>query len=71
MSKNEIIRAWQDEEYREGLGEAALAALPGNPAGPVELDEALLDAVAGARPRLTTGGACYSYRTTVLSCGGC
>jgi mersacidin/lichenicidin family type 2 lantibiotic len=43
MSKAEIIRAWKDPLYRQGLSNAELAALPENPAGRVELTDAELD----------------------------
>jgi mersacidin/lichenicidin family type 2 lantibiotic len=33
MTAKEIVRAWKDEDYRAGLGEAELALLPENPAG--------------------------------------
>jgi mersacidin/lichenicidin family type 2 lantibiotic len=37
MKRDQIIRAWKDEEYRSGLSESELSALPKNPAGIVEL----------------------------------
>lgn len=37
MSVNDIIRAWKDEDYLEGLGDAQLALLPENPAGAAEV----------------------------------
>ena len=49
VSRIDVVRAWKDPEYREGLSEAERAALPANPAGLVELGNAEL---AGA-----TGGA--------------
>jgi mersacidin/lichenicidin family type 2 lantibiotic len=71
MSKHEIIRAWLDEEYRESLTGAQRAALPGHPAGLVELDESLLNAITGGRTPLKTTMECHSYRTDVAGCGGC
>ena len=47
MSHVDIIRAWKDEEYRASLSAAELAELPAHPAGPIELDDTALDAVAG------------------------
>jgi mersacidin/lichenicidin family type 2 lantibiotic len=48
MTREEIIRAWRDEDYRLGLSpEQQVQAA--HPAGPVELLEELLDAVAGGR----------------------
>jgi mersacidin/lichenicidin family type 2 lantibiotic len=39
MSKQNIIRAWKDENYRRSLSEAERAALPESPAGRLSLDE--------------------------------
>ncbi len=44
----DVIRAWKDEAYREGLTEQQLAALPANPAGAIELNETELASVGGA-----------------------
>ena len=46
-----ISQAWKDSEYRDTLSEAQLAALPSNPVGIIELDEAELSgANGGATP---------------------
>jgi mersacidin/lichenicidin family type 2 lantibiotic len=47
MSPLKIIRAWKDEEFRQGLSEAERALLPEHPAGLVHLDNAELGAVDG------------------------
>ena len=47
MNVQQMIRAWTDPLYRSTLTEAALAALPGNPAGMIELSGTSLDAVTG------------------------
>jgi len=47
MSKQNIIRAWKDENYRRSLSEAERAALPENPAGRVDLDELTAAELAG------------------------
>jgi mersacidin/lichenicidin family type 2 lantibiotic len=52
MSTTNIIRAWKDPSYRNGLSEGERAALPAHPAGLIELADADLDA-AGGRPKLT------------------
>jgi mersacidin/lichenicidin family type 2 lantibiotic len=39
MSKQNIIRAWKDENYRRSLSHAQRAALPENPVGALNLDE--------------------------------
>jgi mersacidin/lichenicidin family type 2 lantibiotic len=43
MSKADVIRAWKDPEYRASLGVSELAALPGNPAGAIELTDDDMD----------------------------
>jgi len=53
MNPIDIIRAWKDEHYRRALDPEALASLPPNPAGAVELGDAELSAVAGGRPYIT------------------
>ena len=47
MSKNTLVRAWKDEDYRLSLDESEQALLPANPAGLVELTDADLDQAAG------------------------
>jgi mersacidin/lichenicidin family type 2 lantibiotic len=47
MNINKIIRAWKDEPYRLSLSDAERAALPANPAGFIELNDAQLEAAAG------------------------
>jgi mersacidin/lichenicidin family type 2 lantibiotic len=56
LTKN-IIRAWKDPSYRNGLSEGERAALPAHPAGLIELADADLDA-AGGRPKLTRWWEC-------------
>jgi mersacidin/lichenicidin family type 2 lantibiotic len=51
MSKIDVIRAWKDEAYRMSLTPEQRSALPANPAGLIELQDADLDdVVGGARP---------------------
>lgn len=40
MSRLDIIRAWKDKAYRNGLSAEQKAMLPENPAGAVELSDA-------------------------------
>ena len=47
VSRIDLVRAWKDPEYREGLSEAEREALPANPAGLVELADAELAGAAG------------------------
>src|SRR5258707_1106886 len=42
-----IVRAWKDEAYRQGLSVEEQALLPTNPAGEIELTEAELEAIWG------------------------
>ena len=44
----DLIRAWKDEMYRDGLTAEQLAAMPANPAGVLELSEDELAGVDGA-----------------------
>ena len=43
MSTTEVVRAWTDQDFRDGLTADELAALPEHPAGSVdaELDQLL------------------------------
>lgn len=51
MSEVDIIRAWNDEEYRSSLSDEQRAKLPPNPAGEVELtDEELAQIQGGMNP---------------------
>ncbi|MDJ0619588.1 MAG: mersacidin/lichenicidin family type 2 lantibiotic [Calothrix sp. MO_192.B10] len=47
MSKEDIIRAWKDPEYRNSLSEEQRSQLPENPAGVIELTDSELEVVAG------------------------
>ncbi len=69
MSEMDVIRAWKDPTYRSSLGAEALALLPPNPAGNVEMSAAALKAAAGlSEPEgvLTTAITC-----TCTYFGGC
>lgn len=50
MSRQDIIRAWKDEDYRASLSEAERNSLPKNPAGFIELTDDDLQLAAGAGP---------------------
>jgi mersacidin/lichenicidin family type 2 lantibiotic len=61
MSHQDIIRAWKDRNYREGLTEEQRSQLPDNPAGVVELSGEILETISGGRGGGTgqgTGGNC-------------
>jgi mersacidin/lichenicidin family type 2 lantibiotic len=47
MKKQDIIRAWKDEEFRLSLTDEQRAQLPQNPAGVIELADDELRSVAG------------------------
>jgi mersacidin/lichenicidin family type 2 lantibiotic len=47
MSKENIIRAWKNPEYRNSLTNSERAALPENPAGAVALSPEDLEQVSG------------------------
>lgn len=51
MSGFDIVRAWKDSEFRQGLSEDELAALPAHPAGLMELTDADLAEVAGGKKK--------------------
>jgi mersacidin/lichenicidin family type 2 lantibiotic len=54
VSEEDIIRAWNDEEYRAKLSDEEKAKLPPNPAGEVELtDEELSQIQGGIDPGTT------------------
>ena len=53
MSDLNVIRAWKDEMYRNGLSTDEQAQLPANPAGAIELTEDELQGVDGATPILS------------------
>ena len=57
MSRENVIRAWKDPEYRASLSSAERSALPEHPAGLVELEPVELNRVAGGAsylPKLNT-----------------
>ena len=51
MSRENVVRAWKDPEYRSRLQAAETAQMPGNPAGAIELSDARLESVAGGAGR--------------------
>jgi mersacidin/lichenicidin family type 2 lantibiotic len=51
MNITTIIRAWKDQEYRQGLTDEERVLLPEHPAGLLELDDADLAQVAGGRKK--------------------
>ena len=53
LTVQDIIRAWKDKNFRDGLSAAQRSQLPANPAGLVETDDAQLVQVAGGGPPLS------------------
>jgi mersacidin/lichenicidin family type 2 lantibiotic len=69
MSTVDVIRAWKDREYRQGLSQAQQDALPSHPAGFIELPESELSHVAGgATQQLATIGCCHGFTTDWAAC---
>lgn len=64
MKTENIIRAWKDEEYRSTLTDDELAAIPTNPAGPIELQSGVLREISG-------GGDIEPYATAMILTMGC
>ena len=61
MSHENIIRAWKDENFRNGLSEEQRSLLPDHPAGIIELADVQLTDVAGGRKFTRAGDeACNS-----------
>ena len=62
MKTKDVIRAWKDAGYRQGLSEADRANLPAHPAGMIELTDADLGAVTGGE------AACSTTKVNGTSC---
>ena len=60
MTHEQIIRAWKDEDYRLGMSEGELSALPENPAGIVQLSDLEMGQVGGE-----TGSICVIITATM------
>lgn len=54
MSRADLIRAWKDPVYREGLEAETLAGLPAHPSGLVELSDRELKVASGAEALIVT-----------------
>jgi mersacidin/lichenicidin family type 2 lantibiotic len=55
MSKDQIIRAWKDPEYRSSLSPAQQARIPENPAGFVDLADVEMQAAVGGSLEMAAG----------------
>ncbi|HVF56056.1 MAG TPA: mersacidin/lichenicidin family type 2 lantibiotic [Pyrinomonadaceae bacterium] len=48
MNREQIIRAWKDEDFRESLNDVERSMLPEHPSGVVSISDDELDNAAGA-----------------------
>jgi mersacidin/lichenicidin family type 2 lantibiotic len=71
MATIDIIRAWKDESYRASLSADERAAMPENPAGPVELTDMDLGAVAGGNAVWTETPVSFCYCNSKSICSLC
>ncbi|HEY7124231.1 MAG TPA: mersacidin/lichenicidin family type 2 lantibiotic [Ktedonobacterales bacterium] len=63
MSNVDIVRAWKDAEYRQGLSAEEQTLLPEHPAGAIELPDEDLAQVAGA----VSGEDCFTFPNHCLT----
>lgn len=69
MSHKDIIRAWQDEEFRNSLSPEQRQQLPENPAGLIELDDETAASIDGAASyHWGSAGCCDGGVTVVTVC---
>jgi len=66
MSNVDIIRAWKDQDYRSSLSAEALASIPSNPVGMIELSDEDLGRASGA-----AFGSITTLRCCTMLTGGC
>jgi mersacidin/lichenicidin family type 2 lantibiotic len=71
MATIDIIRAWKDESYRASLSAEERAAIPANPAGPVELTDMDLDAASGGNAEFTQNPYSFCHCATKSICSFC
>ena len=60
LSSEDIIRAWKDEEFRQGLSDAQRAQLPDHPAGAIEMSDLDADESWGAGIRTYSPGCTWN-----------
>jgi mersacidin/lichenicidin family type 2 lantibiotic len=69
MKSIDIVRAWKDARYREGLTQGERQGVPANPAGIVELtDEQLKQASGLSGAIVTTGRTCTDFTNHRFHC---
>lgn len=67
MKKDEIIRAWRDQDYFLSLSDDQRSILPANPVGMVELSQESLTNVLGAS-HTTCWTSCHNSSECCESC---
>jgi mersacidin/lichenicidin family type 2 lantibiotic len=69
MNTTEVVRAWKDEAYREGLSTVQKAQLPEHPSGSIEFEQPELEDETWFGPRagkITHG--CHTARCYTHHC---
>ncbi len=56
MKKQQVIRAWKDEEYLQSLSAKERALIPASPAGIVDLQDSDLQSISGGCSGICTYG---------------
>lgn len=62
MSRQKVIRAWKDPEYRSKLSNAERELLPEHPAGVINLSDTDLEAAAGGQASTYNTWTSLGYR---------
>ena len=71
MKKDEIIRAWRDQDYFLSLSDEQRSLLPANPIGMIELSQDSLTNVLGASHSTCYVSCHTSSECCSGSCGSC
>lgn len=71
MSKQDIIRAWKDKEFRNSLSEVQRSKMPANPAGILEMSESALEMIVGGKPGGGGGGTGCGTGNNCTNCNRC
>lgn len=70
MKREQIIRAWRDQDYFLSLSDEQRAGLPENPVGMIELSQEALANVLGAS-HSTCWVSCHPYSTECCQSNDC
>ncbi len=75
MKKEQVIRAWKDEEFRNTLTEEECNSIPPNPAGMINISDTELQLVTGGQEELAFAtewvlsfGCCPGFTSTPNFC---